>query len=319
MKYDFLDHKIRCSELGHLLTHLPTIREFTKEDEERLKVIRHIKIHGVHPETKRKNKYELLVKEHTELVRLKRGIVVDELPTGAITYLKKVFNRFYFDRYRNVDTKQLRKGTQQEQQGIDLISYIHGEEYEKNEVRYSNDYLQGEMDIVKRIVIDNKCSYDLESFDNVESLILDYMAQVCGYMILARDNNIPLESYTKGKVCYTLVNNSLDEILVEKDRLRWKYGITDDDNAPDEYWDEIMQIEKNMIFDLEVFKEENPYYPLTNPILDFHIPKEFRIKEFEVELTPEFEQHIERRCKMALKWLQDRAKMFNDKYEQLNK
>lgn len=310
--YDFSDFTFRASSFGHFMTHLPIVREFTEEDAERLEVLEVIKATGKNPITNRPNKYEVVQKEHEQLLQIKSGEIKDSLPAGAITKLHEVYNNHFWSRENNIDNKYTRKGNSQEGHGIELIGYIHGVKYKKNTVRYLNEYFQGEMDIVEDRVIDNKCSYDLESFrkscDNEELRNNTYAWQTRVYDILLRDNGIELKGFGKQLVCYTLVNNSLDEIIAEKDRLKWKYNIIDEETAPDEYFEERMQIEKNMIFDIEKFKEEHPFYELDNVVLDFHIPKELRVKEFEVELTEEMEAHMIRRAKMCLEWLQNKAK-----------
>ena len=319
--YDFSDFRFRASSFGDLMTCLPVIREFTEADEARLQVLEIIKETGINPETKRKNKYEVVQKEHEQLLQLKSGKVVDVLPSGAITKLNEIYNKYFWGRFRDIDSKQTRKGNAQENHGIELISYNRGVKFEKNTKRYFNDYFQGEMDIVADEVIDNKCSYDLGSFrkqcENEELRVNTYAWQTRIYDILLRDNGIKLKGYGKQSICYTLVNNPIEEIIAEKDRLKWKYNIIDEDEAPEEYWIERMQIEKNMIFDIEKFKEEHPFYDLDNVVLDFHIPKELRVKTFEVELTEEMEVHLVRRAKMCLKWLQNKAKEDIERLEQL--
>jgi hypothetical protein len=62
------------------------------------------------------------------------------------------------------------------------------------------------------------------------------------------------------------------------------------------------QIERNMIFDKDAFREQYPTYDFENDG-DFSIPKHLRVKKFEVRLEEGDRENIERRVKLAREWL----------------
>ena len=78
-------------------------------------------------------------------------------------------------------------------------------------------------------------------------------------------------------------------------------GMPAEDN--DEWLEAVMQLERNMIFDIPKFQEENPNYTFYNPVLDFHIPAELRVKKFAVNLDSDDIKHIITRVKLAREYL----------------
>lgn len=217
----------------------------------------------------------------------------DSLPKGAISHLDDVFRRVFWNRERILDNKFLRKGLAQEDDAVGLVSLVDGEFYIKNSKKYENEFLVGTPDIVfGNLVIDTKCNYDLESFENAEMTSL-YEWQIKCYMYLT--------GCTKGKLAYTLVNNPVEQIINETTRRFYAMGSPDSDN---EDWIEMKRlIERNMIFDIKLFKEQNPGYHFENINLDFDIPAELRVKTFDVFIEEDDIVNIQSRIVLARQYL----------------
>ncbi len=217
----------------------------------------------------------------------------DSLPNGAITHCEDVFRRVFWKRERILDNKYLRKGLRQEDDAVGLKSEVDGEFYIKNEQYFENDFVCGTPDIIfGDTVFDTKCNYDLESFDNADLTSL-YEWQLKIYLWLT--------GCKKGELVYALVNNPVEQISNEITRRFYAMGCPDNDN---EEWIETKQlIERNMIFDIPLFKKQNPGYIFENEILDFHIPAKRRIKTFAVELDPDDILNIKSRVVLAREFL----------------
>lgn len=208
-------------------------------------------------------------------LKLKRDAPI-ELSVGAKSYLDTVFRRIFWRRERFLTNKYLEKGLLFEQNALALASKVDNDFYIKNDEYFENDFICGTPDNITDIVRDTKCSYDLETFDNSELSTL-YSYQLKAYCWLT--------GREKGQLIFALVNSPLHQLLNEKTRLFYQHGNPTDDN---EDWQKILcQMERNFIFDINEFKSEYPHYEFFNPILDFTIPEQFRIKKFNIELLDE--------------------------------
>lgn len=141
-------------------------------------------------------------------------------------------------------------------------------------------------------VKDIKTNFDKDSFDNAELTKL-YQWQVRAYLYLC--------GFTKGELVYCLVNNPYHQLQNKKQHLWYQLGNPDDTDK--EYQTELQQLERNMIFDIEAWKQNYPNYDFENPVLDFSISKIRRIKRFDVELLPEHIAFIKKRVKMCREYL----------------
>lgn len=221
----------------------------------------------------------------------------DELPTGAKTHLDDVFNQVFWNRRRMLTNKYLDKGNIGEEDGLGLISELDDVFYIKNTTFYQNDFTHGTPDNVTAIVRDIKCNWDKESFDNAELSTL-YMWQIKDYMWKTKK--------TKGELCYCLVNNPAHQITEAIKGLWFKMGTPDNEN---EKWVAArQQIERNMIFDIQKFKDDYPGYQFENTVLDFDIPPIMRSKRFNVELLPEDIVNIKRRVTLSRIYLMEKEK-----------
>lgn len=203
------------------------------------------------------------------------------------THLKEIFLEEKYHRRKEINTKQMRKGTLQEEEAISLYCLLHKKAFTKNVIRFTNDYLTGEPDLVdnadiKQITkgVDIKCSWSIFSFpfpdDKLEK---SYEWQNQCYM--------DLTGAQEWITAFCLVNAPGHMITAEKIKalyqLRNEYGqdIADDDP---EYLLKCLDIEKNMIFNMAEFKDAEPNYDTTFKQFgyewNFDIPLKERVIEF---------------------------------------
>lgn len=291
----FKNWKQRCSSLGHIMTTLP--QPITQEEEIELANLLEECRSGIN-ENGRKTKWTDTKNARTKsLQRKQKG--EDELPNGAKTHLDDIFRSIFWKRRRSLVNKYLDKGLLCEQDILDLASKEDNDFYLKNDEHSENEYIQGSWDNYYVKVRDTKANYDLKTFEESELSSL-YEWQLKGYPWLIKDK-LNLDHYPNSELIYGLVNNPLHHIQNEITRQYYANGNPSDD---DENWQEIKcQIERNMIFDQELFKRDYPHYIFENKIWSYDIPSQFRIKKFEVTTTQDDIDHIKRRVMMCRVYL----------------
>ena len=164
-----------------------------------------------------------------------------ELSQTAKTHLYEVYaNLWGYE--KELVTKQMRKGTEAEHLGINLLSMVEGELYEKNDLRMQNDYITGHADIVTEDeIIDIKLSWDVFSFLPKLNEEVDkcYFYQLQGYMWLWGKEN--------ARICYCLVNTPDNIIQGEKYRLLRSMDVVSEESP--EFLKAAQRLENNMRFD----------------------------------------------------------------------
>jgi len=237
--HDFSNYKFRPHAIGRIMKGLPT--PLTQNQSETLVGLME-KIHVG----------KITDKQIVTLGDLiKKRDAKPELSDGAKTYLKTIFKEKVFNRKKEVQSKYLSKGISVEEENINQYNEVNGTFLIKNEVRYENDYFDGEMDIEENDeIIDFKSSWDYETFPLFEDEVPneDYEYQLQAYMDLRPNVKV-------AKLVYGLVDTPDDLIIDEKRRAAWKLGFID--GLPEDLDEEIT---KNMTYS--------------------DIPKEARIKEF---------------------------------------
>ena len=164
------------------------------------------------------------------------------LSKTAQKHLVEVYIAEKYGRKRDIQTKQMKKGIEAEQESIDLLSMYLKLPFSKNEERFKNDYITGLPDIINGdTIIDIKSSYDLWTFlgnipDKLDNL---YYWQMQSYMWLTGTR--------KAIIAYCLVNTPESIIQQEKYYLLKKMDVATEENP--EYIKEAMKIEFNMTFD----------------------------------------------------------------------
>ncbi len=164
------------------------------------------------------------------------------LSKTAQKHLIEVYVAEKYGRKRDIQTKQMKKGIEAEQDSIDLLSMYLKLPFSKNEERFKNDYITGLPDIINGdTIIDIKSSYDLWTFlgnipDKLDNL---YYWQMQSYMWLT--------GTTKAIIAYCLVNTPESIIQQEKYYLLKKMDVISEESP--EFIQEAMKIEFNMTFD----------------------------------------------------------------------
>lgn len=164
------------------------------------------------------------------------------LSKTAQKHLIEVYIAEKYGRKRDIQTKQMKKGIEAEQDSIDLLSMYLKIPFAKNDKRFTNDFITGFPDIIDNDrIIDIKSSYDLWTFlgnipDKLDSL---YYWQMQSYMWLTNAKS--------AMITYCLVNTPLSIVEQEKYYLLKKMDVVTEENP--EYVKEAMRIEFNMTFD----------------------------------------------------------------------
>jgi hypothetical protein len=164
------------------------------------------------------------------------------LSKTAQKHLLDVYIAEKYGRKKDIQTKQMKKGIEVEQDSIDLLSMYLKMPFSKNEKRFTNDYITGFPDIIDNDrIIDIKSSYDLWTFignipDKLDSL---YHWQMQSYMWLTGAKS--------AVIAYCLVNTPESIIEQEKYYMLKKMDVATEENP--EYVKEAMKIEFNMSFD----------------------------------------------------------------------
>ena len=200
-----------------------------------------------------------------------KGLGVTGEKRAIQTYLEQ-----FTDRQKEIKSKYLEKGILNESGAIQLVNELFTTNYEKNEIRLSNDYLTGECDVIgSDCIADIKCSWDIFTFFEAKTKdVKDYEWQLRGYM----------ELYDKPKAELYYCLTDMDDLqllkILERENAKWN------DDLPDLI---AIRIIKNAIFDKDNFHEflEKTTINLSNVEKEInkfvHIPKEERVIKFECQ------------------------------------
>lgn len=214
----------------------------------------------------------------------------------AISYLKEVY---VYEKYGKEPvggaerSKYTMKGKLVEDDSIMMLSRIDSQTYTKNDVRFRNEYLQGEPDIIvsedgKAVkIIDIKSSYDFATLlANIGSPLNPlYKYQVQGYMALT--------GALEAEICYCLVNMPQEIVNAEKKKIFYALNATTEESP--EFKAKIERLENSMTFD--------------------EVPIKERVVRFPVPRDEEMINKIYNRVLMSRKWLKE----FDEFHANLNK
>jgi hypothetical protein len=136
------------------------------------------------------------------------------------------------------------KGKKQEWAAIELIGDFDGRTYTKNASTLEDEYIIGTPDIIDAetsTILDAKSSWDSETFlpKLIEPLDKDYFIQLQGYLRLT--------DFIRGKVSYTLVNATEQQILDEQRKLFYQMDAATEESP--EYLLACADVERQMTFD----------------------------------------------------------------------
>jgi hypothetical protein len=204
----------------------------------------------------------------------------ETLSETAKSWLDTIFIKEFWGRENRIETKYFEKGTKNEKQAIDLLTTEifaeRGYFLVKNSIRYQNEFLTGEPDVIEdSFIVENKCPFGLFQFDKAE-LTNIYNIQIQSYMLLCGK---PL-----AYLCYVLTNTP--QHIVDNEIKRLDYL----DLMLSEYQDRKEQIILNHNFD--------------------DIPAKLRIKIFDIPYDNTFAERLENKVLAARKYLNDKVKTY---------
>jgi len=111
----------------------------------------------------------------------------DVLSQTAKSYINQIAKEDFFGYTSPLVNRYLDKGTNQELESIQLLNAVRFEDFKKNDIRQTNDFMTGECDIVTvSSIIDIKTSWSLDTFPELPEDIdaKDYEWQGRAYMYL---------------------------------------------------------------------------------------------------------------------------------------
>lgn len=164
------------------------------------------------------------------------------LSKTAQRHLLDVYIAEKYGRKRDIQTKQMKKGVEVEDDSIALLNEYWNKNYKKNQERFSNSFITGHPDILEEgKVVDIKSSYDLWTFlgnlpDKLDNL---YYWQLMSYMWLTGAN--------KGHIAYCLSNTPFGIVEQEKRYLLNRMDVISEESP--EYIKEANKLEFSMKFD----------------------------------------------------------------------
>jgi hypothetical protein len=179
------------------------------------------------------------------------------LSKTAQRHLLEVYIAEKYGRKKDIQTKQMKKGIEVEDESIELLNQYLNKDYSKNTQRFSNEFITGLPDVVAlspNTVVDIKSSYDLWTFlgnlpDKLDNL---YYWQLQSYMWLTGSE--------KAYIAYCLVNTPFGIIEQEKRYLLNKMDVISEESP--EYVQEATKLEFNMTFDDIAVNERVLIFPV---------------------------------------------------------
>lgn len=230
------------------------------------------------------------------------GVATGKSIADSVTckrHLLKVYREMKYNRYYSYTSKYTEKGLRMENQAIELLSIYRKEFLKKNESRLTNDYFDGEPDVVtKTQTIDTKCSWNLDTFPHplIDKLDVGYKLQGYGYM--------DLTGLKKHTVAFCLVNTPLNMITKAKEDLYYRMDCPGDgDKNFPAYYEELQRIERNMIYDKAQFLKDNPNYDFENKNWIYDIPVAERVVEFTINYDEDEMQKLKHRIEDCRAWM----------------
>ena len=210
----------------------------------------------------------------------------ETLSEGTKTHLMDVYIREKYQRQSEISNKYVQKGNEVEEDSITLYSLLKKIYFKKNEDTLKNSFIAGTPDLYigetitnADKIIDIKSSWDIYTFFRVltKSVNSLYWWQLQGYMALSGAKEATL--------AYCLVNTPASMLNDEKIKLKWRMNVIDERDT--EYVEKCQLIERNGIFDMDLFEKQNPGFDLHTTKWSYDIPREERLIEFHFERDDE--------------------------------
>lgn len=219
--------------------------------------------------------------------------------------LLDIYLREKYSRTNDISNKYIEKGLAVERDAIDVWRRHAGEIVFQNTKRFNNDCITGLPDLLIKddqgLVVnvpDIKSSWSLHTFANSvkDDISKDYYWQGQAYMWLTGS--------MRATFCYVLVNAPSQMIDDEKYRLARRMNLIDAQADP-AFIKQAQQIERNMIYDMATFIDENPNAQLESDLSEwtYDIPVEKRIHEKVVLYDIDAISSLQERVPMWRKYL----------------
>jgi hypothetical protein len=230
----------------------------------------------------------------------------------CIKRLIKVYNKARYFRETQITSKYFEKGIAVEQDNITAYCLYSGKYFRKNDIRIENRYLSGEPDAFDgpdddimnaEEIVDFKSPWDLDTFTNAKLLKYmdpDYEWQGHSYLAL-------VPSAKRFRLVYGLVNSTAKIINDEKRKKSWALGVASTESTDPEYIAACQQIERNHIFDMPLFLEQNPGFIFHNEGWPdaWNIPLEERIHELVMERNQSKINEMYKKIDRGRKWMEE--------------
>lgn len=213
--------------------------------------------------------------------------------------LIELFINEKYGRTKDINSKYLTKGTAQEWESIQLYARYKDTFLTKNTERKENSFITGLCDINSPTIgADVKSSWDIFTFlaSKHSAIDKDYYWQMQCYM----------ELYDKPEwfLVYCLVNDSAESILDQKRRLQYKHRIIEEETP--EYISDCIELEKNSIYDFDLFLEQNEYFEFHADIFELKrlsIPESERVHEIRIERDRKAIKKLYERIELCRSWI----------------
>lgn len=224
--------------------------------------------------------------------KTKEDKAAGKLSVTTQTYLKQLHREERYNRRQEYSSKYIEKGLTQEENAITLLSRVKKRYLKKNTLRVNNKYLTGSPDLFSGLELmeceegwDTKCSWDIFTFPYPDDkLDKSYYWQNQGYM--------GITGARRWTTAYCLVNAPAALIHSEKKAVWYKMGCPPDDN--EDYLEKVIEVEKNLIFNMGEFMRDNESYFNEHPEFELHctdwhydLPLKERVMEFVVQRNDE--------------------------------
>ena len=235
-------------------------------------------------------KFDKLLVRSSSTHRMMTHIEKSGMQKGHITFAEELESELHFGLKPTFTVDTIEKGIIGEAEARNLFNRVlnaRGKEkyhFKQNYERLYNEWSTGLPDtfIGKNIRstthgFDTKCSKNVSTFPRHEKeLDKNYYWQNQSYMDLTG-----ADLWT---TVYALVNSPVFQIVREQETVYYKLGSPDESQEIyPRYLEKMIEIEKNSIFDIDLFRKQNPNHDLFCEDWDHLRPIEDRVKEFTVE------------------------------------
>jgi hypothetical protein len=236
--------------------------------------------------------------------------LTDAQMKGIITFCEEAELESFFGFRPDVTVDAMEKGILGQSAAVTLFNKVLNDRTGKfvvlkeNKERLTNDYFTGEPDFYigdnKRKCIegfDTKCSKDVMTFPRWDvELDKTYYWQNMVY--------IDLFGADRWTTVYSLINSPGYQVLKLKENLYYKMGCPDESSKNfQRYIEKVILIEKNNIFDIDLFRKENPNTDLENKDWSHLKKPSERIKEFVVERDEDAIQFMRNRVMVCRNYM----------------